>query len=1408
MATNDLFTFYPSFSEFLPVYRDVVQIWVGDGVSTGTAGMLYARYQDESVAEIGSVSLYETAVRNGFNGTPAQWVQAIANMAQLIRGSEVSFSYQVSTDGVNHPAENSQWSSVPVYEQGKFTWVKINLTWVDGSITPLYVPTYQGRDGVVTTVNGEIGDVFLHGENLLISLNSEQSIKDYIDENDIPYTATQEDIDSMFSMALFSGAVFISGRRFETGDSVTLSISAVTPGAPLPLETTTTIYPTGGNSWHYGLGTVLYNSTDIPTGETTQEYVYKIKETAHTISGVDIDPTEHLVTITLTDMGDGTVRIEKSSNYNALYFSHTYSALGRVVFSGTIAVDGRSMAAREFMVQIKEGNTVVAENISTAQAAASGQGAAIVFPPINYTLDDIGTHVYTVKETSTSGDGITIDDTEYTVTVTVLDEIRDGALEIVTNDTELNLDFVNVYQASGTVTFEGIKTLTHRVFKNTDTYSVSITGNGKLPSPATASVVIPVGESVAEFEFQPITYTLTDMRNVISGYDDEKLFTYTVNETANIPGVTPDGITHTISVRVVDNKRGQLVVTATYSDGICVSFGGTYDAQGSITIVGTKNLENRKFVATDTMSVSLTATNSGKLPYVSTINVPLTVGQNSVNFSFMELTFTLADIQYLASKTFSYVCQEATVITGATNDALTHTLDITIVDNEDGTLTVTPTYSDGQRFIFTSIYNASGSIILTGTKTLANRNFRNEDVLSVAITATDGGRLPNPSSVSVPLTTTTNVANFNFAQITYNVSDLDGLASKVFNYVATETCTMAGTTTSATTDPIVITISDNSDGTLSVVPTYTSNNKITFTNVYAATGSLSFKVREIITNGSLSTQSFTARITQVTGNNSTVQASSNVVLANPVTMTANQNASQDLDFTNIVSFAKNSLRDDTQATYWFLIEQVLPTLDANNVNNNVRYDVSKKWISVSVSDNANGTLNVVKVPSADAVTGLDMTFTNEQLGSLTITNTWTGDDSSLTTVQKNAFTFAVTGPNSYSNSFVYSAMTNNSITFDGLTLGEYVVTETNNVIENFTITTSYLTGGTATNHVTLTNGTAKTMAVTNSVNKLEGSLTITKAFSGDDNLLTSTQKNGITFTVTGPKQISTDATTYSSTFTYGDMTQGVYTINHLTLGTYTVTESNNTISGLDCTTAYLVDYTATNSATVTDGSNTVVSVSNAYAQQVGYVRVYASFVNGTMPQNFQITNNYNDTVFTSANGQDTGTHLGYLWTIQNVPVGTVIQFTESNYDITNYTHSGIIVLNCYAVAQNTPSNVYFTNTYTSNSTLVGRTFTFNNDPSSNTAVEVNAHFTDAGSNAYTALKYVPSGQVDNILEYYPSEGYNYEAAYRWDDIGSNIWTSNDKKTITFTSDPTTFTTGVTTVAEFETWLLTVATEQI
>ena len=1295
--------FFPTFNEFLPVYRGVNRVWIGDGVSSGTSGMLYAEFADGNSSELGYVTCYAAAQQAGYTGTEREWLEMLMSVSQLVQGTQITTKYQTSESGTSHPSPTSGWVDTPNPEKGKYLWAKIDIKWTAYTPTTVYMVTYigkdgeKGADGQVQSVNGETGDVFLYGDTILISEGEGQTIKEYIDEGLILEYATNEDIDAMFAMTFFSGAAFITGRQFNSNDSIVYKIEALTANAPLPTEQTITVYPSNGNSCHFGFGHILFKMSDIPTGETQKIYRYKVSEVSHTMDGVLETPLPVECSVTLIDNGSGMLIIKKSENFNSLYFGYEYSASGSIKFEGTMRLDGRRMAAREFMVEIKEqGTENIWENISTMESVAHNVPADIVYPTISYSIADIGVHTYKVKQTSVSGDGVTIDSTVHTIVVEVRDLSPDGELEIITDGSELHVDFVNTYATSGTITLVGTETLVNRLFRNEDSLQVSITGNGKLPSPATINVGFTVGESTADFAFATIQYTLSNMSDGAGGYLDTKVFNYAVTETPSIAGTTGDGIIHSVDVIVTDDKKGHLIAVPSYSDGEKVSFTRTYSAYGSIVFSGEKNLVNRKFVASDSMHVVLLSSNGGKLPVDANRPVTLLVGQNKATFNFIETTYTYADLNGEASYTYHYVITEDTHITGATNDTDIHSLDVYIADNYDGTIAVVPTYSDGSKFVFESVYDATGYAALVGRKSIVNRTFRDEDMMTVAITS-NNGNLPDPSSITVPLMTGANTANFSFGQITYKITDLGGLTTATFNYTITETTTMAGTSPVSVTDTVAVQVTDMTDGTLNVVPIYTNGSYASLTNVYTASTDLSFRARCMFTNGNMSVNPFTVKITQVTGNNSTTQATENVVLSAPVSMVANTGNAQDLDFDNIVHFVKNSSRDDTLNSYWFMIEEILPAVDAQGIYNNIKYDMNKKWINVAVNDNFDGTLAITKNPS----NSIDMTFTNEQLADLTIAKTWTGDSDRLISAEKNVFTFIVTGPNSYSTNFTYADMVNNSKTLEHLSLGEYTVTETNNTVENFTISTSYSVGGTSTNQISLVRGGGR-VDVTDNVNKLEGTLNIVKVWSNEHNLLTAAQKNAVTFTVTGPKQKSTDENTFSQTFTYADMSEGRKTFERLTLGTYTVAESNSNVQDFDVDVTYSTGGVPVNYTSIADSDSKTITIDGSYTLHRGTAKVTKDFTGiPTLPVGYAIENTYNGSLFVYSNADNAdiadGFNIPFEWSISNVPVHTTIQFTENNAEVNDYTLEASAVpanRTCAAIVKNETSTVALSNIYT------------------------------------------------------------------------------------------------------------------
>ncbi len=113
---------------------------------------------------------------------------------------------------------------------------------------------------------------------------------------------------------------------------------------------------------------------------------------------------------------------------------------GTIEFSGRVKLEGRSMTdADVFTFEVSEGGTVVA----TAQNDTDGN---LTFSEIGYTIDDVGDHIYNVKQCATDIEGVTVDSTEYTVKVIVSYEPGDDAISVTPSEEFSGLYFSNTYE--------------------------------------------------------------------------------------------------------------------------------------------------------------------------------------------------------------------------------------------------------------------------------------------------------------------------------------------------------------------------------------------------------------------------------------------------------------------------------------------------------------------------------------------------------------------------------------------------------------------------------------------------------------------------------------------------------------------------------------------------------------------------------------------------------------------------------------------------------------------------------------------------------------------------------------------------------------------------------------------------
>ena len=304
-----------------------------------------------------------------------------------------------------------------------------------------------------------------------------------------------------------------------------------------------------GNIWNFkndADGKINYPKLSYTLADLG-EHSYTVKEIskADPDKGLGVDSTEYKVTVTVTDNGNGTLNVAGSDNAKALNFVNPYDANGEITFVGSKSVEGREMLDDDkfdFTLYGEDG-----KEIETVQ----NDGSVFKFSPIKYNLLDHGKEFkYTVKETSTAAKGVGVDAIVYHITVTVTDT-GNGKLEVVSKtdegpDTE-HLVFVNPYDASGSITFEGTKTLKGRALTKKDVFSFSVSETG------TDNVWTATNDETGKISYPEITYGLADVGT----------HTYTVRETSKTGNnITVDNKVYTVTVKVSDNKDGTLKVEA------------------------------------------------------------------------------------------------------------------------------------------------------------------------------------------------------------------------------------------------------------------------------------------------------------------------------------------------------------------------------------------------------------------------------------------------------------------------------------------------------------------------------------------------------------------------------------------------------------------------------------------------------------------------------------------------------------------------------------------------------------------------------------------------------------------------------------------------------------------------------
>ena len=618
-------------------------------------------------------------------------------------------------------------------------------------------------------------------------------------------------------------------------------------------------------------GLVSFSAINYSLNDAGKEFKYVIKEDSGEIPGITYDTHEETITVKVSDKGDGTLQItaDKATETSPATFTNVYKAEGTFTFTALKAFkEGSKLpSGKSFSFVLKEDGKVI-ETISV-----NGTGS-VSFKPLKYAVNPangeyaVGEHTYSIEEVKPAGataennytyQGITYDNNVYTVKLVVEDDGNGNLVTKVDGNVQatFNATFTNDYKVADTkIALDGNKILNGQVLEG-DMFTFKLEVSDEVTSKAVSDgvVVLPANTAVkndanGNFSFGEILFKA----------EGNYTFKVTEEKPDETNGIQYSEDVYTVSVSVKDDNNGKLVATKT----ITMNNGEVgdikfvnYYAENGIVISAKKSLEGRTLEANqfefelkdDAGNVIRTAKNDA-----------------AGNVTFEKITYKLSDLNGEDSKTYMYYVNEVCPDkdgNGYTYDRTVKKVTVTVskVKSEDGVSLQTVAEFENGDDIFKNYYEASGQLVFGGTKELIGRKFTNDDngkFQAVLKDKTTGEELQRKDITKKATLFSDRGGEFTFDPIKFTEPG-------EYYYTVEEAGSLENVTNDTTVYEVKVTVTDNGDGTLSCVPTYSVGEGIKFTNVYDTPGSATIQAYKSLDYGTLKDDQFTFELYDSTG---------------------------------------------------------------------------------------------------------------------------------------------------------------------------------------------------------------------------------------------------------------------------------------------------------------------------------------------------------------------------------------------------------------------------------------------------------------------------------------------------------------------------------------------------------------
>ena len=652
----------------------------------------------------------------------------------------------------------------------------------------------------------------------------------------ISFNVTPATVDTRASFGLTK---VLEGREWTDADEFKFELSATSENdAPMPAPATATVT----NADLDDNGKAAINFGEI-TYNKPGEYTYEVREVKGDAGGVTYSKNVATFKVTVAVNATGGLKADVEKISGETEFKNTYSAKTEtpLTLEATKKLTGRPMADDEFKFALSyAGHDEVLLD-------ATNKGGKVEFGPLTYTTESLAKLVeedkasfdaradkptWTIRyiaaeQTDKLPAGVSATVSAIDAYVTVVDN-GDGTLTATAVYGDTGNEFVNAYTAeSAETSLVGKKNLLVPAGLTpadiAGKFTFTVTGEEGAPMPANASVT---NDAKGKVDFGKITFTLDDLNKALGEKPEkrEHTFTYTVTESGEVAGVTNDAKPpRTVSFTVTDDSKGNLRVSRKPDGDVAFTFTNTYSVtpvKTSVTdqIAATKVLTGRD-MAEGEFSFELVEGEGKDAKVIAT-------GTNAADGKI-----TMSAVKYTKAGTHTYTLREVkggTTSKGITYSDAKYTIETTITDNGDGTLSATHVLNGTKPAEFKNTYSVTpldAELDFDLSKAINGRDWTDSDKFSFTITAPEGTPLPDPATVTVSKNDAKDgIAAIKFGKVHYT-------AAGTYKYEIRENAgSAAGMTYDGHVATAEVTVTDNGKGVLTANVTKKESGR--FTNTY------------------------------------------------------------------------------------------------------------------------------------------------------------------------------------------------------------------------------------------------------------------------------------------------------------------------------------------------------------------------------------------------------------------------------------------------------------------------------------------------------------------------------------------------------------------------------------------------